>query len=64
MKGVAMWMAVDDATIENGTMHMLPGLQYVELDHGRDLDSDSPDTDRSKKGSPNVNWLRILAHPA
>lgn len=40
MKGVAMWIAVHDATIENGTMHMLPGLQYVELEHGRDMDSD------------------------
>jgi ectoine hydroxylase-related dioxygenase (phytanoyl-CoA dioxygenase family) len=40
MRGVAMWIAVHDATVENGTMHMLPGLQYVELEHGRDLDSD------------------------
>jgi len=40
MKGVAMWIAVHDATIANGTMHMIPGMQYVELEHSRDLGSD------------------------
>lgn len=40
MKGVAMWIAVHDATIANGTMHMIPGMQYVELEHRRDPDSD------------------------
>ena len=40
MKGVAMWIAVHDATIANGTMHMIPGMQYVELEHSRDMNSD------------------------
>jgi ectoine hydroxylase-related dioxygenase (phytanoyl-CoA dioxygenase family) len=40
MKGVAMWIAVHDATVANGTMHMLPGLQREQLEHSRDPDSD------------------------
>jgi ectoine hydroxylase-related dioxygenase (phytanoyl-CoA dioxygenase family) len=40
MRGVAMWIAVHDATIANGTMHMLPGLQHEALPHSRDPDSD------------------------
>lgn len=40
MKGVAMWIAVHDANIANGTMHMIPGLQRENLDHSRDPDSD------------------------
>jgi phytanoyl-CoA hydroxylase len=39
-KGVAMWIAVHDATIENGTMHMVPGHQREALEHRRDSDSD------------------------
>jgi len=39
-RGVAMWIAVHDATIANGTMHMIPGMQSVELEHKRDPDSD------------------------
>jgi phytanoyl-CoA hydroxylase len=40
MKGVAMWIAVHDANIANGTMHMFPGLQKEELAHSRDPGSD------------------------
>lgn len=40
MKGVAMWIAVHDATVENGTMHMLPGYQLEQLEHTRDPNSD------------------------
>jgi ectoine hydroxylase-related dioxygenase (phytanoyl-CoA dioxygenase family) len=40
MRGVAMWIAIHDATIENGTMHMIPGLQREELPHSRDPESD------------------------
>jgi len=39
-KGVAMWIAVHDASIENGTMHFIPGLQMEALPHERDGDSD------------------------
>ena len=40
MRGVAMWIAVHDATISNGTMHLLPGLQHEQLEHQRDPDRD------------------------
>jgi ectoine hydroxylase-related dioxygenase (phytanoyl-CoA dioxygenase family) len=40
MKGVAMWIAVHDANVANGTMHMIPGMQYEQLEHGRDPNSD------------------------
>ncbi|MEZ0327654.1 MAG: phytanoyl-CoA dioxygenase family protein [Fimbriimonas sp.] len=40
MKGVAMWIAVHDATIANGTMHLIPGMQYEQLEHTRDPNSD------------------------
>ncbi len=40
MKGVAMWIAVHDATVANGTMHMIPGMQHKLLEHSRDPLSD------------------------
>jgi ectoine hydroxylase-related dioxygenase (phytanoyl-CoA dioxygenase family) len=40
MKGVAMWIAVHDASIANGTMHMIPGMQHELLEHSRDGGSD------------------------
>jgi ectoine hydroxylase len=39
-KGVGMWIAVHDAFVENGTMHMVPGLQREWLEHTRDGGSD------------------------
>ena len=39
-KGVAMWIAVHDATVENGTMHMVPGQHHEAMEHRRDGDSD------------------------
>lgn len=40
LKGVAMWIAVHDATIANGTMHMVPGQHGEILEHRRDPNSD------------------------
>ncbi len=40
LRGVAMWIAVHDATVANGTMHMAPGMHHLELEHRRDPDSD------------------------
>ena len=40
LKGTAMWTAVHDATIENGTMHIIPGSFREEYEHSRDPDSD------------------------
>jgi ectoine hydroxylase-related dioxygenase (phytanoyl-CoA dioxygenase family) len=39
-KGVGMWIALHDATIANGTMHMLPGVYRQAFEHARDLGSD------------------------
>lgn len=40
-KGTAMWIALDDATIDNGTMWLVPGSFKNELlEHGRDPASD------------------------
>lgn len=38
-KGVAMWIAVHDASVANGTLHVIPGLVNQELPHGRDPES-------------------------
>jgi len=39
-KGIGMWVALHDATIANGTMHMLPGVFAQQFEHARDLTSD------------------------
>jgi len=41
LKGVGMWIAVDDASIENGTLHVVPGVEgrFPEPAHGRDTRS-------------------------
>ena len=39
-KGTAMWVALHDATIENGTIHVIPGSHNTPFDHGRDPYSD------------------------
>jgi phytanoyl-CoA hydroxylase len=39
-KGVGLWIALHDATIANGTMHMMPGVYRHTFDHERDLGSD------------------------
>jgi phytanoyl-CoA hydroxylase len=39
-KGIGMWIALHDATIANGTMHMLPGVYAEKFEHERDMSSD------------------------
>ena len=39
-RGTAMWTAVHDATVENGTLHVLPGHDGAVLEHVRDGTSD------------------------
>ncbi|MBE82812.1 MAG: hypothetical protein CME21_09645 [Gemmatimonadetes bacterium] len=39
-KGTAMWVALHDATVENGTIHVIPGSHETPFDHGRDPFSD------------------------
>lgn len=40
LKGTAMWVAVHDATIDNGTLRVIPGSHQQAYDHERDPDSD------------------------
>jgi ectoine hydroxylase-related dioxygenase (phytanoyl-CoA dioxygenase family) len=40
MKGVAMWIAVHDATVANGTLHVIPGSFREPYPHTRDPYSD------------------------
>jgi len=40
MKGTAMWIAIHDATVENGTLHVIPGSFREAYPHERDPYSD------------------------
>ena len=40
LKGTAMWIAIHDATVENGTIRVIPDSFKSNLEHGRDPDSD------------------------
>lgn len=39
-KGTGMWIALHDATVANGTLHIIPGSFQETFDHERDPDSD------------------------
>lgn len=39
LKGTAMWIAVHDATVENGTIHVIPDMFDQALEHARDPNS-------------------------
>jgi phytanoyl-CoA hydroxylase len=54
MLGTAMWTAVHDATIANGTIEVIPGYVNEKLEHSRDPNSDHhvrcyPDESRAVK---------------
>lgn len=40
LKGTALWTAVHDATVANGTMRVIPRVFREAMEHGRDPDSD------------------------
>ena len=40
LKGTAMWTAVHEATVANGTIHVIPGSYRVAYAHSRDPYSD------------------------
>ena len=40
IRGCALWIAIDDATRENGALKVVPGVHERELPHERDPDSD------------------------
>lgn len=39
MRGTAMWIAIDDATVANGTIEVIPGMAHEKLPHDRDPQS-------------------------
>lgn len=39
-KGTGMWIAIHDATVANGTMHIIPRSHLVQYPHERDPESD------------------------
>lgn len=39
-KGTGMWVALHDATVANGTLHIVPGSHREAIPHARDLHSD------------------------
>lgn len=39
-KGVGMWVALHDANVENGTLHIIPGSHKEAYPHNRDPNSD------------------------
>lgn len=40
IQGVGLWIAMHDATVANGTMHVIPGIYREQLKHTRDGGSD------------------------
>ncbi|HEX5322472.1 MAG TPA: phytanoyl-CoA dioxygenase family protein [Capsulimonadaceae bacterium] len=40
MQGTAMWIAVHDATVANGTLHVIPRSHRERYEHSRDPESD------------------------
>ena len=40
LRGTAMWIAIHDATIANGTLHVVPGSHREIYEHSRDPNSD------------------------
>jgi ectoine hydroxylase-related dioxygenase (phytanoyl-CoA dioxygenase family) len=40
LKGTAMWIAVHDANLSNGTLRVIPGSHNSSLEHSRDPESD------------------------
>ena len=40
LKGVALWIAINDANLENGAMKLIPGMHMKLLYHERDPNSD------------------------
>ena len=40
LRGTAMWIAIHDANVANGTLHLIPGSHRERYEHRRDPDSD------------------------
>lgn len=39
LRGTAMWVAIHDATVANGTIHVIPGSHKEQYEHSRDPNS-------------------------
>lgn len=39
LRGTAMWVAIHDATVANGTIHVVPGSHQEQYEHSRDPNS-------------------------
>ena len=39
LRGTAMWIAIHDAALANGTLHLIPGSHRQQYEHGRDPNS-------------------------
>jgi ectoine hydroxylase-related dioxygenase (phytanoyl-CoA dioxygenase family) len=59
LRGTALWTAVHDANIANGTMRIIPGSFKEEYDHSRD-----PDSDHHIRCYPDESRARFIELPA
>lgn len=59
LKGTALWTAVHDATVENGTMRVIPDAFDTPLEHTRD-----PDSDHHVRCYPDESQAQIVELPA
>ncbi len=59
LKGTALWTAVHDATIANGTMRIIPGSFREKYEHTRD-----PESDHHIRCYPDESRARFIELPA
>jgi phytanoyl-CoA hydroxylase len=59
LKGTALWTAVHDATIANGTMRIIPGSFRETFEHSRD-----PESDHHIRCYPDESQARFIELPA
>jgi phytanoyl-CoA hydroxylase len=59
LKGTALWTAVHDATIANGTMRIIPGSYRESYEHSRD-----PESDHHIRCFPDEKRARYIELPA
>jgi len=59
LKGTALWTAVHDATVANGTMRVIPDAFTEQLEHTRD-----PDSDHHVRCYPDESRAQMIELPA
>ena len=60
-QGLGMWVALSDATVANGTMHIVPGSHTARREHTRDLGSDHHHTCRIDEAVEEVRPIELPA---